>query len=289
MLHIKDVEQRLSKNPEPLFVSDLRDKIKNEFKNLEFQEGPHKYYVHNNDGTQYELPSVSATTHLFQPSADWDAICKRSAQKKGLGVDELKRQWREANLLGTSNGTLTHLFGEACMYFVMGHPELMPETIRQWQYEDGFLIPYGPKERAIMKFYEDMMKIDNMYPVMPEAQVYIKEEMGLSKPYAGTFDMLFAFRLKNGEFKLAIFDWKTNEKLYNDFNKAMHNTLLAPFDDMIDESKSIYTLQLSAYQLAIEQLDVNVVDRRIVWLKSDETYEKIPVNDETERLKIALS
>lgn len=288
MLHIKDVEKRLNEFSEPTFVTDVRKHITDSFKDLEFLEGPHKYYVYRSNGNTYELPSVSAITHQFQPFVDWDENCKKTALKRGLTYEELKRQWRETNLLGTSNGTLTHLFGEACMYFVMGRPDLMPEKIRRYQYEDGFLIPYGAKEKAIASFYEDMLKTPNIYPVMPETQVYIKEDMGLSHPYAGTFDMLFAFKLKNGDFKLAIFDWKTNEKLYNEFSQKNNNMLNYPFNDLVCESKSLYTLQLSAYQLAIEQIGVEVIDRRIVWLKKDETYEKIPVIDVSNKLKDAL-
>ena len=289
MLHITDIEKRLSENPEPQFVTDVRQNIISFFGKLEFQEGPHKYFVHNDDGSVYELPSVSATTHQFSPFVDWDAICIKKAQKEGVDPKDLKMQWRKTNIRATSNGTRTHLFGEAMMWYVLGMPEKMPEDIKQYQYEDGFLIPYGKKEEAISSFYEDMIKIPNMYPVMPEAQVYIKNEMGLSQPYAGTFDMLFAYKMKNGEFKLAIFDWKTNESLENSFNRSKHKTLLKPFDSMIDESLSLYTLQLSAYQLAISQLNYDIVDRRVVWLKSDGTYEKIAVNDESERLKLALS
>lgn len=288
MLHISDIEKRLTDNPEPRFIQELRMKIQNEFDNLEFQEGPHKYFVHNTDGTQYELPSVSHITHNFQTQVDWDENCKRTAFKRGMDYADLKRQWRETNLTATSNGTKTHLFGEACMYFVMGRVDLIPEDIKKWQYEDGFLIPYGPKERAIMRFYEDMIQVSTIYPVMPETKVYTKSVCGLSHPYAGTFDMLFAFKTKSGEFKLAIFDWKTNANLYNEFNQSKGNTLIKPFDYLIDEPKSMYTLQLSAYQIPIETLGVEVIDRRIVWLKSDETYEKIPVNDVTMDLLNAL-
>ena len=43
-----------------------------------------------------------------------------------------------------------------------------------------------------------------------------------------------------------LLDWKTNASLENSFNQAKGNTLLEPFTYMIDESKSLYTIQFEA-------------------------------------------
>jgi hypothetical protein len=99
--------------------------------------------------------------------------------------------------------------------------------------------------------------------------------------------MLFAYQYKN-DWKLAIYDWKTNASLENSFNQSKLNMLLPPFGYMVDEAKSIYTIQLSAYQLGIEQLGYEVIDRKLIWLKEDGTYEKIQVNDVTKDLKNSL-
>ena len=58
MLHISDIEEKIKKHPEPTFVSKVRDNIKKSFSRLEFVEDGHKYYVHNEDGSTIELPSV---------------------------------------------------------------------------------------------------------------------------------------------------------------------------------------------------------------------------------------
>ena len=57
---------------------------------------------------------------------------------------------------------------------------------------------------------------------------------------------------------------------------------------MIDEAKSNYTIQLSLYQMGIEQLGYEVADRKIIWLKDDGLYEKISVPDVTKDLKAVL-
>ena len=57
MLNIEDIRKRLSENPEPKEVAKIRNKIKKAFKNLEFIEDGHKYFIHNEDGTKKELKS----------------------------------------------------------------------------------------------------------------------------------------------------------------------------------------------------------------------------------------
>ena len=289
MLHINDIKERLERNPEPQFVVDVRNNILESFSRLEFVEEGHKYYFHQDDGSVITLPSVSHICHQFEPKADWDAIAQKNAIKRGLTKEEVQREWREKNIRSTSNGTLTHEFGEAYMHFFQGRPELMPEAVKKRQYEDGFLIPYGKKEEAVCRFYEDLYKIDNFYPVMPESKIYTGIEGGinLNQNYSGTFDMLFACLVK-GQWKLVILDYKTNGSLTNDFNRNMSNMMLEPFNLFIDEAKSHYTVQLSLYQLGIEQLKYEVIDRKIIWLKEDGTYEKISVPDVTKELLTVL-
>jgi hypothetical protein len=60
--------------------------------------------------------------------------------------------------------------------------------------------------------------------------------------------------------------------------------MYAPFTDMYSESFGNYTLQLSAYQIPLEDIGLKVIARRIVWLKDDGTYELIPTKDVTKEL-----
>ena len=61
-----------------------------------------------------------------------------------------------------------------------------------------------------------------------------------------------------------------------------------PFEDLDDESLGSYVLQLSAYQIPLEDIGLKVVGRRIIWLKPDGTYEKISVPDVTQKLRNVL-
>ncbi len=292
MLNIRDIEKRISNNPEPKEITELREKITNRFSNIEFIEDGHKYYLHKEDGGVKEMNSVSSVCHMFEPEVDWETILTNKAEKLGVDKEYLREEWHKKNITSTSNGSLTHLFAEAYMYFFMGMVDKMPYIIKKMQYEDGYLIPYGKKQIAVAKYYEDLYKVENFYPVMPEAQIYIDSEdnkYSISHDISGTFDALFAFVNKNGEIKLSVRDWKTNQSLENSYNIKHGNALLPPFDNLINQPKSMYTLQLSLYQLGIEQLDYKVIDRKLLWLKDDGSYKKIDVPDVREKLISALS
>ena len=197
MLNIEDVYERIERNQEPKEIEEIRKHILSSFKELDFIEDGHKYFLNKDDGTKIEMNSVSSVCHRFEPLVDWDTIRDRKAKKLGISSEELKRQWREKNITSTSNGTLTHLFAESYMYFFMGQVDKIPSIIKDMQYEDGFLIPYGEKQMAVAKYYEDLNKVDNMWAVMPETKVYIESgnnPFGMNLNVSGTFDALFAFR-----------------------------------------------------------------------------------------------
>jgi len=293
MLNIDDIRKRIKNNPEPQEVKEIRENIISSFSDLEFIEDGHKYYLHKNGKTK-EMESVSSVCHMFEPYVDWEEILERKSLKLGIDKEVLRREWHENNICSTSNGSLTHLFAEAYMYFFMGDVESMPSIIKDMQYEDGFLIPYGEKQKAIAKYYEDLYSIDSFWPVMPEAKIYIDSDdnpYGIKKNISGTFDALFAFRNKKGELSLSVRDWKTNKSLYNDYNSNFGNTLLPPFDnnDFINQPLSIYTIQLSLYQLGVEQLGYSVSDRKLLWLTDDAEYHKINVQDVRDKLISTLN
>lgn len=289
MLHISDIEKRLKECPEPPEVKEMRERITEAFSNLEFFEEPHKYILHKSNGENVELPSVSTVLKQFEPHVDWDEIRIRKATREGIDPDDLKRQWEETNLLSTSNGTIVHEFAENCCYFFQGRFDEMTEYCQHRQFEKGYIVPYGPKQIAASKFYEDLLNNYNVWPVMPEAKVYTGLEgaeidLNLNNQYCGTFDLLFAARWKDGVIRPFLADWKTNKSLINEISRNNSTTLLYPFNDMIDENQSHYTIQLSLYAMTLLQLGYKVTHRVILWLKDDATYNKIPVPDLSEKL-----
>lgn len=289
MINISDINKRHLSNPEPQEVKLMRDMVTSSFKDLEFLEGPHKYFLHNPDGTQIELPSVSSVIHQFEVEQDWDLIRERKAKKENIDPGDLKRQWREINLTSTNNGTRTHFFLENLVNFwIYGEAGLDP-IVKKTQYEEGFMIPYNQKEKAGSSFIEFLLGQDNIYPIMPEARIYMgyNNTYNLRQNFCGTFDILIGKRTDSG-LETILVDWKTNNSLISDYSRKVGKMLLPPFQDLYEEPLSMYTLQLSCYQMGLEQLGINVKDRCIIWLKDDGTYEVICVPNVIDRLKLIL-
>lgn len=284
MININDIIERNKRRPEPKEVTEIRENIINTFSKLEFVEDVHKYFLPQDDGSKVELPSVSATAHQFEPFVDWDEKCAAKALKLGIPTEQLKREWFEHNHLATNLGTGVHLYGEMFMHFIQGHPEEICDVIKP-QYEEGYLFPHSPKETAVMHYWEDLFQVDDIFPVMPETRVYmgINDKFKVNQPYAGTFDILLAMK-HQGKWKLLLHDYKSNADIYSDYARNWGETLLEPFTDFINEPKSLYTIQLNLYQLCLEQLGYEIIDRRLIWLKDDATYEKISLPNITQRL-----
>ena len=76
--------------------------------------------------------------------------------------------------------------------------------------------------------------------------------------YPGTMDILL-FDTKNQTYIIA--DYKTNRDLFKNFQGQ---TMLAPFEYKLDRPFSHYEIQLSYYQILIEQILGITVSRRIV-------------------------
>ena len=286
LLNLFDIKQRLIDNPEPKEVTDARKLITESFSKLQFVEDVHKYYIPNGRGKKkIELPSVSSIIKRWEPEVDWDEKAEQKALKMGISSDELKKQWHENNIISTSCGSKTHFFGENAMNMFIGREDLTKKNMAFQYTDDGYLIPYCAKEKAITKYYLDILNNPNVYPVMPEAKIYTNynDTFNMKQPYAGTFDILLAYRYK-GKIVFSLQDFKTNMSLYKDYARSNGQMMLSPFDDLYDEPYSHYSLQLSLYSLGLKQIGIDVIDRVIIWLKDDGTYEKIKTPDLTEKL-----
>lgn len=209
LLNLNDIKERYLSNPEPKEVTETREFIENTFNGLEFEEKEHKYFLPKSDGTKIELTSVSALIQEWVPYVDWDEKCELKALKLGIEPELLKREWHENNIISTHCGSKTHFYGENMMNMFIGREDRIKGTMPYQYTHEGYLIPYCKKEYAIMKYYKDVLDNPNVYPVMPETRIYtnINDKMKLSKPYAGTFDILMAYRM-NGQIKYAIHDFK---------------------------------------------------------------------------------
>ena len=273
---------------EPKEVTAIRKKILTEFKDLTFIEDGHKYFLNGQ-----QLPSVSEVTHKFcQYPFDEEAQAVAYAEKHGETPQYWLDKWKFTNLRATTSGTLVHEYGESLGWLRNGHPELITESCKT-KYVKGkeWLIPTRNKEDAVLKFYDELNP--NLHFVLAETKVYTgknRELTNLKQDYCGTFDILFYYKDPDNDRNsgLSIFDFKTNKELRKDFSRENGKFLLPPFGDFYEEPLSYYTAQLSCYQIPLEDIGLKVIARRIVWLKDDGTYEIIPLQNVTDRLRSVL-
>lgn len=284
---LKETNEDIRINGEPEVVYEIRKKILSEFGDLVFQEEGHQYFLNG-----VSLPSVSKVTHQFMPEFDQDKIAAKYAEDHGKTKEYWIREWKFNNLKATTTGTLVHEYGESLGWLRNGHPEKITNYCKsKYVPEENWLIPTRNKENAILQFHDDMSP--NLHFVLAETKVYTgknKELTNLNQDYCGTFDILYYYKDPNDDSKsgLAILDYKTNKELRKEFNRKYGRMMLPPFDDMYDEPLSGYTLQLSAYQIPLEDIGLEVKYRIVIWLKDDGTYERIPVPDLTKRLRAVL-
>ena len=119
---------------------------------------------------------------------------------------------------------------------------------------------------------------EHILPVTAELRMYHFKHL-----FAGTADVLL-FDTKNQTYIIA--DYKTNK----DLNKNFRNkTMLAPFNNLLDSPLNHYQIQLSYYQILLEQIGVKVSRRIIVWLDLEGNYQMIDTEDLTDKLKEILN
>lgn len=265
----------------------MREKILNSFKDLIFVEEGHKYYLRGK-----EITCVSNVVHQFQEHFNSHAKAQETYERNydnpdskyyHMTAEEIEKAWELNSQQACSHGTERHEFSECCFYFMTRQYDKILPAFKDRLTEDGGFLALYPKEEAAAKFYEDLPAC--IVPILAETKVY-DEDLG----YSGTFDLLAYYDAeldgKSGEGSgMMVLDWKTNKDLYKNFKEQK---LLPPFDGLLDMPVSVYKLQLSLYQNALEKIGFKVVGRRLMWLRPDGTYDKIPLESYVPRLREAL-
>ena len=261
---------------EPSEVTEIREKILNEFKDLTFVEDGHKYFINGK-----QLPSVSEVTHRFcaHPFNDVEQA-EKYAETHGETPQYWLDKWRFTSLKATTSGTLVHEYGESLGWLRNGHSELITESCKPKYVKDkNWLIPTRGKEEGVLKFYDELN--ENLHFVLAETKVYSNksEESNVSNQFCGTFDLLMWYNNPKDSSKsgLIVLDWKTNRELTKDFSREHDKFLLPPFADLYEEPLSYYTLQLNLYSLCLHGIGLNPIGARVIWLKDDGTYELVPI------------
>lgn len=233
-------------------MENLKNLVSKPFEKLTFNEAEHKYFV---EGSPLKC-SVSKLIENYYEKFDSEEVSKRVAMNTGKTQEEVLAEWKAINVESTTRGHRVHLFGELYQ-------------------EDRSLKPSCPQEEAIVKFWKDLP--EHIIPVTAELRMY-----HFDYRFAGTADILL-FNSKDQSYIIA--DYKTNKDLFKNFNKK---TMLAPFNNLLDNPLNHYQLQLSYYQILLEQIGIKVSKRVIIWLDLKGNYTMFDTEDLTTILKETL-
>lgn len=226
--------------------------ILSNFPNLIMNEEQHIYYL---DGRPLKISVSGVIKNFYRPFNAY----KKSREICGdnEAADNLMQEWKTKGDVACELGTRVHKFGEVYPF----NRHLKPK--------DGF-------ERAIVKFWNDLPS--HIIPVLMECQMYHKQWL-----FAGTADILL-YNIITREYIIA--DYKTNKDLFKNFRGKK---MIGVFANFLDNPYNHYQIQLSLYQILLEQVrNIKVSARKIIWLKEDGNYEMFDTDDFTEVLNEQL-
>ena len=234
-------------------IEHLKLNILQFFGDIYMNEEEHKYYLNNKP----LKISVSGVIKNFYKPFDSYNISKNSAKKHGVTQESLLKEWDNNKDAACEKGNKAHKFGEVYPF----NRHLKPKT---------------KQDEAIVKFWNELP--DYIVPVMAECMMYHKKYL-----FPGTMDILL-YNLITGEYIIA--DYKTNKDLFKNYN---NQKMLGVFSNMLETPFSKYVIQLSLYQILLQQISgIKISSRKIIWLKDDGDYVLYDAEDLTETLNKEL-
>lgn len=236
------------------YSTDVERMIFNSFKELKFEKERHLYSIYT-DGKLRYLPSVSSLVEKFAPKFNKQKMLPLSATKasriegRPVSSKELEARWIKKNKDACDLGHDTHDFLEKYT---------------------GIQTPSTPQEKAGIKY---LKSLQGKYKIsFRELKAFSREFM-----YAGTMDLPLEV-IEGSSFEIA--DYKTNGDLF----KA-YDYLYPPFETLESSPYNKYQIQLSYYQIMLEEINLKITNRRLVHLKEDESFKVFNLLDLTEYLK----
>ena len=253
---------------------NTRKLLEEKFGNIQFVEEGHEYFIEKEKYTP-----VSTIISEYEQPFDEERVAENYARKNHRTKEDVLKEWKFKNLKSTIGGSRVHEFGESYTNMVAGMPEKICDSNKR-QYVDCrgemMLIPTYSKEFSVKKFYDE--KSGYLIPVGAEFKLSTRHMGDRVRKICGTCDLLFYEEdslFGGGQFVLA--DWKTNASLTNDYKRKNNICMKFPFDNMIDDALSHYTLQFNLYRRMLESVGVKIGDMRLIWLKEDGDYEIIKI------------
>lgn len=228
--------------------------IPKQFSNIEFDSQNHKYYLNGKTLNK----SVSSLVSHFGNPFDADTVATKIAERDKLDKQKILEQWKKTNQEACELGTITHEFAENYAW-------------------DRTLIPETGHQKAAKKFIDELP--DYIEIVYTELKMYHFDYL-----FPGTADLILKDKRDNTYW---IGDYKSNRDLFKNF---AGQKLLSPFEELLDNPFNHYQIQLSIYQILLEQIEeFRVSNRRLIWLKPYGNYEMYDCKDYSNILKHYLS
>lgn len=248
----------------PDFALKQREELLKAFNGLLFEEETHTYTTPNG----VVLTPTSDMIKNFYTSFDANGISIPYAKSRNLELNDVRGAWDGEGDIATTYGTKVHNFAEDYGNHTFFNEDVLTRTAN------------CKKELGVLQWFQDRCILRDRYiPLVFELKMF-SEKYG----YAGTADLIMRDK-KSG--KIVIADWKTNSKDLKSlkFTKRM----LSPFDTYRDTTYMKYTLQLSFYQILLEDMGFDVVGREIVWLnerkEQKSLYTPLFPSNKTEKLR----
>ncbi len=210
--------------------------INKEFNGLTFEEERHLYSL---KGKPLK-GSVSSVVAEFHEEFPFEEAIAKTMARTGRTKEDIAKEWQDTNEESVVRGNRVHQFGELYPF-------------------NRSLKPSCNQELACKKFWDELPEW--IIPVGVEVRMYHKLYM-----FPGTSDILLYDTRRQG---YIIADYKTNKDLFKNY---MGKVMLAPFDKLLDSPFNHYQVQLSLYDLMLEQIGIHVIERKIIYLDFDGNY-----------------
>lgn len=235
-------------------AAEIRERIAKAAEGLEFVPESHEYFFRGRP-----LVSVSDVCKQFARPFDKAGKAAELAEKRGVPAELILKEWDENSARACAAGTKTHAYAEWKFYREMNLP--VPADLEFSGNRET--VPDFRSVDAVWEFLKTDFGRVKYVPAAAEPRV-----MNLELGYAGTIDLVALEIFDSGKTGLVIFDYKTNENLFDYFR---NETMLPPMDDTLDCSAGHYACQLSLYQLALQKIfpEMPVSRRVLFWLNPD--------------------
>lgn len=206
----------------------------NLFKDILYYDDVHRY-IHLPTGNT--IPSV--TTYIKQFSKPFNEAYWLSYKSRQLGVteDELREEWRLKGVIGRELGTIIHNYLEA-------------------RFQRKVIPPVVPDYISTDKVNRILSVCEKYYQECDLQYEALELVVGNDK-VAGTLDKL----MEGGILR----DYKTG------ILKVGYDTMLKPFQHLVDSSLNKYAVQLNLYRKLLNEKGVDVNKMEIVFF-TEETY-----------------